>query len=246
MFTGQPRAARGTWRSHLLDLVITTFAVISLIAAGSRLTGQSAQATHLTGDSRHLGTMHTPFVDEDFCTETSNTTRSWSTIQTNITNAVWIEQTDVNQEWDAKGFDAGSGRYRVWFFAHWNNPCQLLPAAERDPITIEYRMFDNNTGNCGAVICNVAIGTSPYTDDLGHQGMRFYLVYLYAPYTAGEVIAGYYRHQVNHETGHTMGLDDGGAPCPDSVMHTSFYGCGQDRPYPSAGDTASETNRIFN
>lgn len=230
----------------VLDVGLLIAALAVTMVASFRVMAGSAEATNLTWDARHLGTMHTPSVDEDLCTESSNTTRSWSTAQTNVTNALWVEPPSADQKWDAQGYDPASGRYRVWFWAHWSNPCQLLPPAERDPITIEYWLFDNNSAQCGSVTASCAFGSGLYTDDMGHSAYRFYYLYLYAPYTVGEVIPGYYRHQVNHETGHAMGLDDGGAPCPDSVMHTTAYGCAQDRPFPSAGDTSSEVTRIFN
>jgi hypothetical protein len=240
-------SAEGVGKVHFIDGLLTVIAVVSVLVAGARLSAGQVEATHLTWDQRHLGSMHTAYVDEDFCTESSNTDRSWVTAQQNISNALWVEQSDPNQEWDAKGWDSAAQRYRVWFWAHWNNPCQLLPAEERDPITIEYWLWNNNSGNCGSVKCSIAIGASPYIDQMGHEAKRFYYIHLYAPYTVGEEITGYYRHQVNHETGHAMGLDDGGgSPCPDSVMHTTFYGCSQDRSYPSSGDTSSETTRIFN
>lgn len=117
-----------------------------------------------------------------------------------------------------------------------------MTQAERDPITIEYRMYDDNTANCGAQTCSIAVAQTPYEDILNHQAHVYYIIYLYAPYTAGEFIPGYYRHQVNHETGHALGFDHGPG-CPPSVMHEP--GCVHE-PFPTPGDTTSEINRIFN
>lgn len=226
----------------MLDAALVLFAAISVTTGGLRIAAVSAEASNLTWDVRHLGRVHTAAWDEDFCVETSNTSRSWSTIQSNIEKALWIEPPSADREWDAKGWDAGLSHYKVWFWAHWNGPCQNLSAAERNPITIEYRMYDNNTANCGAQKCSIAIGQTIWNPDpKGHQAYVYYLLYMYAPYTAGEEIANYYRHQVNHETGHALGFDHGSG-C-GSVMHEP--GCVHEQ-WPTTTDTASELSRIDN
>lgn len=234
---GSLRARRG-----LLDRALVVTALTLALSGAARVASAPAEASNLTWDARHLGRMHTAAWDEDFCVETTNTTRSWSTIQSNIEKALWIEAPSADRKWDAKGWDPGMSHYKVWFWAHWGNPCQLLPPSERDPITIEYRMYDNNTPNCGAQKCSVAIAYVPWNPDpKGHAAHVYYLIYLYAPYTAGEEIQFYYRHQVNHETGHALGFDHGSG-C-GSVMHEA--GCVHEQ-FPTTSDTASELTRIDN
>jgi hypothetical protein len=225
---------------RILDLLLATAALTSSAVLASALVATPATANNLTWDIRHLGRMHSAYSDEDFCLETTNTSRNWSTMNNNVANALWVEPAPAN-EWDAKGWDPVAGRYKVWFSGHFA-PCQQLSQAERDPITIEYWMFDNNTANCGAQTCSIAFGDTPYIDIKNHDAFVYYYIDLYAPYTAGEVIAGYYRHQVNHETGHALGFDHG-AGCPPSVMHEP--GCVHE-PFPTAGDISSENTRIEN
>lgn len=231
-----------------VDLVLVIVAAIALAFATFRVATSPAAASHLTWDVRHLGTMHSAYIDEDLCVESSNTTQSWSTAQTNISNALWIDNPSADQKWDAKGWDpnANGGHYKVWFWAHWENPCQLINPTFRSIITIEYWLHDDNTSTCGARTASCAIGSQLFADDLGHNSYRYYYIHLYAPYTTGAQLPGYYHHQVNHESGHALGFADGDGTCPDSVMHSTAYGCGTDRYYPSAGDTTNENTRILN
>ncbi|MGH2500449.1 MAG: hypothetical protein ACRDF0_10240 [Candidatus Limnocylindria bacterium] len=63
---------------------------------------------------------------------------------------------------------------------------------------------------------------------------------------AREQYPTYYCHQVNHETGHAVGMGDGDDTCPDSVMHSVAYGCGSDRDWPSPGDKSGLESRTAN
>lgn len=242
-FVGVVRTRAHVW---FIDALLGLGLAVGVVLAIGSITPQPADASHLSWDSRHLGRMHTASSNEDFCTETSQTTRSWSTIQTNISNALWVDPPSADEKWDAKEWDPIVGNYKVWFVAHWSNPCQLMSSSERGPITIEYRAWDNTSTPCGFNPSSCAIGDFLYTDSKGHSAYLYYLINLYAPYTAGEIYPTYYRHQVNHETGHAMGLLDGDGTCPVSVMHSSAYGCTSDRSFPSPGDTASEITRIKN
>jgi hypothetical protein len=54
------------------------------------------------------------------------------------------------------------------------------------------------------------------------------------------------RHAINHETGHTVGLQDGGPradprysydfTCPQSIMHSQAYGCPVNYLWPQFND----------
>ena len=60
-----------------------------------------------------------------------------------------------------------------------------------------------------------------------------------------------YRHLINHEVGHTLGLDDGGprsrpaTTCTDSIMHSVAYGCSVSRPWPSDPDRLSVQGQAY-
>lgn len=214
------------------------------LAVGVASRPELALATDPTWDVRHLGDVHTPDDDEDYCAETSATTRSFTNMIANIDRALYIDAPD-DQQWDATSWDSVRGGYRVWLLSR-QTPCQSIPVAERGPIEIEYWLADNNTSRCGSVKCNMAMGSTQFTDEKGHLAYQFYYLYLYAPWVNNEEFPGYYRHQVNHESGHAVGMDDGDGTCPDSVMHSSAYGCGIDRTWPSAGDKSGLDARATN
>ena len=227
-----------------LDAILLTAIAVGLTITVSNVIAMPAEAIHPTWDVRHLGSVHTPLVDEDYCAETTRTTRSFSAMISNINHALYIDPPS-DQTWDATSFDSVRGGWRVWLYGHLSAPCQNLPLAERGPIKIEYWLADDNTYACGIVKCNKAMGSTVYIDEMGHNAFQFYYLYLYAPWVNNEEFPGYYRHQVNHETGHALGMADGDGTCPDSVMHERFYGCPTDRDYPSAGDKAGLANRAI-
>lgn len=185
------------------------------------------EATHPTWDWRHLGSVHSSQLDEDYCLETSSTSRDFSTMATNIRRALWLDAPD-DQQWDATGWDEVYWEWRVWFVPQDWASCQNMSYEQRAPIEIEYWLRDWGG--------NSAAPDTMYVDEKGHDAARFYYISLYAPWVAGEQYPTYHRHQVNHETGHAVGMDDGDGTCPDSVMHSSAYGCGYDRDWPSPGD----------
>ncbi len=226
-------------QSLAIDALLAFAAATSLALAGLAPHVSSAVATHPTWDWRHLGSVHSSELDEDYCLETTNAGGlSFSTMATNIRKALWVDAPD-DQQWDATGFDSNTWQWRVWFVPQDSIPCQNMSQAQRDPIEIEYWLRNS--------MPNVSVPDTQYYDEKGHLAARFYYVYLYAPWVAGQQYPTYYRHQVNHESGHTLGMDDGNGTCPDSVMHSSAYGCGTtDRSWPSAGDKSGLDSRTAN
>lgn len=228
---------RRLWNSIAIDALLALIVALSLALAGLAPSPSSVQATHPTWDWRHLGSVHSSDLDEDYCLETSATTRNFSTMATNIRKALWVDAPD-DQQWDATGFDPNTWQWRVWFVPQDSTPCQNMPSWQRDPIEIEYHLRDYGG--------NMAVPDTQYTDEKGHAAARFYYVYMYAPWVAGEQYPTYYRHQVNHESGHTVGMADGNGTCPVSVEHSSAYGCTYDYPWPSPGDKAGLDSRTAN
>jgi hypothetical protein len=224
------------------EVVLAGCIGLSLAIVVANVNVTPAKASHATWDWRHLGHVHTSFDDEDYCAETSRTTRSFSNLISNINHALYIDPPS-DQKWDATSFDDVNGGWRIWLVPHQSAPCQNLSPSERGPIEIEYTLADDNSYVCQTTKCNISIASTQYIDQMGHSAAQFYYVYLYAPRVNGEEIPGYYNHMVNHETGHTLGLADGDGTCPDSIMHSSTYGCLSDRTYPSAGDKAGAANR---
>lgn len=224
-----------------VDATLITVITLSLSIAIANASAIRAAAIHPTWDQRHLGHVHTSSDDEDYCAETTGTSRSFSNMISNINHALYIDPPS-NQAWDATSFDNVNGGWRVWLVPHQTAPCQSLSPSERGPIEIEYWLADDNTYACGGVKCNKSMGSTLYIDQMGHSAYQFYYEYLYAPWVNNEELPSYYNHQVNHETGHALGMADGDGTCPPSVMHELAYGC-TDQTYPSTGDKTGLGNR---
>lgn len=228
-------------RSRAVDAVLASFTALCLAILGLLSHVDVANASHPTWDWRHLGSVHSSTLDEDYCLETTSTTRSFSTMASNIRKALWLDAPD-DQQWDATGFDSSTWEWRVWFVPQDSIPCQSMSQSQRGPIEIEYWLRDSPQSN-------YAVPDTSYIDSKGHSAASYYYVYLYAPWVAGEQYPTYYRHQLNHETGHAVGMADGDWTCPTggSVMHSTAYGCGSiDREWPSAGDKSGLDSRTAN
>lgn len=250
-------------RQRLLKTVAITLVLVLLYSVARAFTPLVATASHPKG--WHLDSIHLSYDYEDFCVNSTGTTQPWrwSDAYTNVSNALW-GNSDSAQEWDAKAWDLGGPFWRIWFDGHPSNPCQSLSEAERGPIELEYWIEDDTryAGPGGAVqphYCysgaapqvSCAAADNPVLYAAGHWNYEFYYLFLYKPYAVGDASAdggaNFAWHQVNHETGHALGFDDGAGPgnCPSSVMHSQAYGCAVNLRYPSTGDTNAETGFAF-
>jgi hypothetical protein len=115
-------------------------------------------------------------------------------------------------------------------------------SCDQDPNRLGIRI-EFSVGNFGCPILNdpnvscVHLFDRYYDTISGHEERRYADVYLKTSHVNGS--AALYRHVINHETGHVLGLRDGDGTCPDSIMHSIYYGCSVNREWPSAGDRSS-------
>ncbi len=219
-----------------------SFAITTLLLLLA-FSGASARANHQTSPPKHIGSVHSGFNNEGLCADPSNSVLSWTTALSHIEGALWTESRPFDDTWDSQSWDPNALNWRVYFFELGGGNCDWLDATQRSAVDIEYWLWDNtNGGGCISPSSCVNNWTGPYNGGLGHTEYTKVRVNLYAPYTVGTSgQTNYYRHQVNHETGHVLGLADGDGTCPDSVMHSMAYRCSQDRSWPSTNyDVATE------
>lgn len=222
---------RAGLRARLRDVwVLVALAAIGLLAASS-----IASASHRSG--LHVGSMHAAGASEHWCVQPETYgSANWPTAASNITNAVYTPGS-----WNLRVWDPTFSGYKIDFVAHTATTCAGDP--NRSVMWIEYRLYSDNTSNCGAKTCSIVLHTNRYNGPYGHLETGLAVVQLYGPYTTGAEISPYYLHQVNHETGHTIGLADGDGTCsPSSIMHSKAYQCSSDLSYPSSSDLTSVDN----
>jgi hypothetical protein len=151
---------------------------------------------------------------------------SHSTAFTRVRNTLYID--NPSEDWDGL---AGNKIY----FVPVSQPCNQ--ASCRACINIEY--WVRSTG-CNGVSCQWF--TSYYNS---HDGANDYL-YAYVRFKTSHISGStaLYRHVINHETGHILGLKDPNytGHCMTSVMHSIYYGCSSNLQWPSSGDRSKVTN----
>jgi len=179
------------------------------------------------GQHKHLLSMtnHDP---ELICADVTDGTMP----QPDAFNRIWNTLTQANQ---AEGWH-GLGGARVGFSAD-ARPCSQIGSGPK----IRYFVDIDGTGDLQ--FPNRADNFDRWFNGLtDHDEYRYWIVTLRAadlqldPEDGGIYT---YRYLVNHETGHVLGLQDGGAPCPESIMHDTFRGCSVNRDWPSVSDRMS-------
>ncbi len=219
---------------HRGGSILASLATI-IIVSGLVLASPIALATHRSG--LHIGSMHEASASEHWCVQPQTYgSTNWSTAASNITNAVYTAGS-----WDLRVWDPVYSGYKVDFVAHTATTCAGDP--NRSVMWVEYHLYNDNTDNCGAKTCSIVLHTNRYNGPYGHLETGLALAQLYGPYTTAAELPGpppYYLHQVNHETGHVLGLADGDGTCtPSSIMHSKAYQCSSDLSYPSSSDLTS-------
>lgn len=192
-----------------------------------------AGASHKSGI--HIGSVHEAAATEKFCVQEGDYT-GFRTAMTNIRNALY------QPSWDARAWDPVYGQNKVLFEEHDIDQCVALP--ERPSLWIEYWLYSDNSANCRYPDATVSCVNllNPYQGPYGHTEFGLGKVFLYGPVTVNNTFPGY-KHQVNHETGHVVGLADGDGTCPGSIMHSAAYGCPGNYPdYPNSSDITTEVN----
>ncbi|CAJ1000780.1 hypothetical protein ACT91Q_06155 [Brevibacillus thermoruber] len=191
-----------------------------------------ASASHPYDPKRHIESTHYNSVDEYFCIQEA------------------VSSIDIADAYDrfkevlySRNYD-GLGNDRIYFLkaGSGDKNCSELSSSELEDVKIRYYIKDDTSSNCGSSSYScVARAGSVFVD--GHYHYDYGMVYLRTKdYTSD--------HTINHETGHILGLIDGGpnAPypssCGQSIMHSKAYGCSTNYANPTADDLESIENEI--
>jgi hypothetical protein len=206
---------------------------------------------------RYLSSLRSVSQRENFCVEASNSTMPWSTARNRVRKTLVVERTDVN--WNLK--QGGYTDFRTVTAASCYN-LNNFTSPTRDSVEIEYYVEDagNETSPdaCGDTSCAAADADGPHWNGPhGRVEYQWYYVWLRADLIRGDDFGNpdTRRHVINHETGHVLGLADGGPTAPStadptcptggSVMHPSYYGCGTHLIWPSLSTDHPAVNDII-
>lgn len=228
--------------------------VIGMVVAGLVL-GMPVFADHL--GSTNIASMHDATEDEYVCINyLSGDDSSHNETETRVRGTLYLDTPPSGEtNWDELAYDASEDHYRVWFIVR-STACQSLSTSLRNatPIEVWVQEVTENTppcsesetnpeedgGNCawkdGAYVSHVIDGDTHYDYAKGFN--------LYNDYYIGSSTESLWRHTINHEIGHVLGLLDGDGTCPQSIMHSSAYDpCTIDYPWPQELDINSASAR---
>ncbi|MGG1664277.1 hypothetical protein [Brevibacillus sp. NRS-1366] len=211
------------------------FQFLTLFLLLMLLVQSTASAHHPYSPKRHIVSTHLRSVDEYFCVETAKSS-SWSQkdAYTTIRDILYAEG----------GWDELANN-RVYFFGQgYNSNCSDLTSAEEKETTFRYYIEDNTNST---VKCDDETSFSKYScirryglvkQPDGHEHWNYGVAYIRSvDLTNGG------SHTINHETGHLLGLIDGGTKlgnsCTKSIMHSRAYGCSTNYAQPTQLDLDS-------
>jgi len=222
-----PTTARRAGRRRLGALAAGLLAAAALTVAGHPVA--QAHHAHSGGSQPHLNDMHTwtPYEgieDEHFCVQVF----SGSTHAAALAAVKRALYSTGRPSWDLATTSDGATNARVDIRAK-PSPCTSYPSAERSKIDFEYHVRSSNA----------SIAACAYSDDIScvefdrsirspsgsHYDFEWAYVYLDSDHLDSDQL-------INHETGHVLGLMDGGprggtwdTSCSVSLMHLPYYGC---------------------
>jgi hypothetical protein len=223
-------------RERVLHLAILAMAVAVLT---SNALDAPASASHRSGI--HIDSVHTGGISETFCAREIDGA-GWYTAMQRAKDAIYVSS------WDARAWDANHAQWKLWFIGQDSNDCPNLPPDVYANIRIEFELHWENYENCGSASCSIVFLEGPYGGTFGHTEYSKARAKMYSRYMTGAsnppCCASFYLHQINHETGHAIGLADGNGTCsPTSIMHSGDYGC-PGTGWPSRPTTADITTAV--
>ncbi|MDR9507442.1 hypothetical protein RI662_24680, partial [Brevibacillus agri] len=216
----------------LMRVMYQCFAVVFLLLI---LVHSSAFAHHPYSPKRHIQSTHLNSVDEYFCVETKNSS-SWS--QSDAYKAV-RDILYAEGGWDELANN------RIYFMGQGSaSNCSNLTSAEEKETTFRYYIEDNTNST---VTCDDESTTSRFSCVRRYGSIKQsdgHTHYTYgAAYIRSRDLTNGGSHTINHETGHLLGLIDGGptmgSTCTKSIMHSKAYGCTTNYAQPTADDLDS-------
>lgn len=194
-----------------------------------RLLAPTAEASHPWLSHTHLVTIHSASELEEYCVQVDPpNTVHFNQMSQLIREALWLN--NPSESWD------GLAERRIWFWPGTGLQCDQ-DAVGRARSEIEYRLITNCT-------FSRAWMDGTYIDDSLNGGWTKAQIRLCDWNLRNAFIA---HHTINHETGHALGLNDGGPTieptdpgvrdktCSISIMHSGAYGC-TDLEWPTSSD----------
>lgn len=230
-------------------LVPINLALIAILGAlPIVLTGDGDARAHHKNNyniAGHVASLRSIPWHETYCVEDLNTTLDFNTALNRVRDTLIVNRTDVN--WDLK--QGGYTDFRTTWV-----PCRNLNSGttpRRTDVEIEYHVIDTITspGWCEGTSCAWGWGVT-WNGPHGRTEWQYWKVQL-----RGQLIkngGSSTTHVVNHETGHVLGLADGGptskswdTSCPSSIMHPQYYGCSVTLDWPNLSTDHISVNQII-
>lgn len=187
-----------------LSPVTWLLALLAVVGSFGLLADQrDVSADHPYSPVRHIWTEHpgppSEEPDEDWCTNTVNSTMGHSTAQTKVRKTL-MEDAPA-QDWH------GAAGGLIYFDEH-ATPCNAMDAEERAGIEFRYKIYDDTDALCNGVSCQMRFGLMTNTDHDDGLDYTYAELYIKQAHITGTQAA--MHHVISHETGHDLGLCDGG------------------------------------
>ena len=204
-----------------------------------------AIAHHSYGESsyferrdRHITSTHLRSVDELFCVDTKQSSLDLKETSNAIRDILYERNYDY----------LGNKRINFYREGGTSKHCSDLTKSELKDVKIRYIFTDNTAPYCGSSSYSCAVRPDlDYDKELNVYHCTYGIAYI-----RPRDFQNLPDYIINHETGHLLGMPDGGpnapdkSPCQDSIMHSADYGCSNGRPKnPTAYDLATVENETY-
>lgn len=220
-----------------LDMALAVAAVALVGAVLFALSAHQAGAYHPHYNPPiHTTTQHFTSAYEEFCVWVVDGSMAHTDALNSIRNILYI--INQSEDWDLLAYEPSVSFWRVYWIALTNDPC--YPNQYGAYFDVQYRIRSDSwvpyVGSwCGNANC--VGGYNPtWNPAFGHYDYSLMIVFMRTLYVNN-------LHAVNHETGHVLGLMDGGplsgtydTTCSQSIMHSVAYGCPINYAWPQFND----------